>query len=564
MRNKKNMKKFFLVICLWIFFSGYSQRENDNWYFGNKAAVNFSGTAPLVLNDNMLDIPFESGSVSDYAGNLLFYTDGKTVMTREHSQMQNGFDLSQNGTNAQMVIVRSPQDENQYYIIVCSGGDNVSTNRISYSIVDMSQGNLGTNSLPLGIVLSNTKNIPIPDEFGNIFGSHGVTVVPDILGNYWVLIPNPKGDKLYSYLISSSGFNTVPVVSNIPMTLVTPNSYNKIFIKASPRLNFSNFSHYLSVMLYSGYYEDNESHVLSFNSDTGLITPDYDLTVTSLFPLTADFNKNGEILYLGRTTDAKVYAVNLLLSNTSVVSKLVYDNTDPTFMCKGIQRNSKNEIYVNFEGRNYLSKIIDPDSYSTVSLDPDNLYLNGNTTRNGLPQLIKYNVEDICSGYNLNKVLNTPEVNSNFTYQVLDYILVENNYETTSSNNITMKAGNNITFLPNTKLGYGSIVLAKIEPCVWQSTSKTMKKYSEKPLKLNLDENVPANNISISPNPTSEVLNIHSIEKMVSVSVFDMSGRKLNLPIVDNIVQVSSLTSGTYIITIKTRNQSFSKKFIKK
>lgn len=555
------MKKFFLTIFLWIFFLGFSQGKNDNWYFGNHAAVNFSGTTPVVLSNNTLNSGFETGSVSDKSGNLLFYTDGKTVMTRDHIQMQNGFDLSQEGALAQMVIVRSPENENQYYIIVSRVGINVSLDRASYSIVDMSLGSNGNNGFPLGEVI--IKDVPILDEYGEAFVSYGVTVVPDVLGNYWVLIPNADGNKLYSYKINSSGFNNVPEVSNIPST-ITPLDYSKTTLSASPRLNYTNFSHYLCITQFADSTQNNDSRVLSFNSDTGLLTLDYDLTITSLLPLTSEFNKTGEILYLGRTTDAKVYAINLLASYSSVVSKLVYDSNDSSLLCTDIQRNSKNEIYVNFEGRDYLSKIINPDSYATVSLDLDNLYLDGNTTNKGLPQLVKYNVEDFCSGYDLNKVLNTPEANSVYIYLVLDYIIAQNNYQTTSSNNITMKSGNSITFLPNAKLGFGSTVLAKIENCVWQSTSKNEKKYSAKPLRLNLDESDLSNTITISPNPASDVLNVFSSENVLSVSVYDMSGKKLETPYKENKINVSSLTPGNYIVNIKTKKQSVSRKFIKK
>ncbi|TXF79100.1 T9SS type A sorting domain-containing protein [Chryseobacterium sp.] len=71
-------------------------------------------------------------------------------------------------------------------------------------------------------------------------------------------------------------------------------------------------------------------------------------------------------------------------------------------------------------------------------------------------------------------------------------------------------------------------------------------------------------NISVYPNPTSDILNIRSKEKVNSVSVYDIAGRKIDVKLKDNTVNVKSLQSGTYIITVETSKGKISEKFIKK
>jgi hypothetical protein len=42
-------KVLLLLLISWGMNMIFSQGENDNWYFGNKAAVNFSGSTPVSL-----------------------------------------------------------------------------------------------------------------------------------------------------------------------------------------------------------------------------------------------------------------------------------------------------------------------------------------------------------------------------------------------------------------------------------------------------------------------------------------------------------------------------------
>lgn len=69
---------------------------------------------------------------------------------------------------------------------------------------------------------------------------------------------------------------------------------------------------------------------------------------------------------------------------------------------------------------------------------------------------------------------------------------------------------------------------------------------------------------AIYPNPTTDILNIRSDDKIKGVTVFDLSGKKLKVNFADNAINVKHLQSGTYLITVETANGSSSKKFIKK
>ncbi|WP_291122729.1 T9SS-dependent choice-of-anchor J family protein [Empedobacter sp. UBA7620] len=71
--------------------------------------------------------------------------------------------------------------------------------------------------------------------------------------------------------------------------------------------------------------------------------------------------------------------------------------------------------------------------------------------------------------------------------------------------------------------------------------------------------------VSVYPNPTSDVLNIKSLENVKSVEIFDLTGKKANIVILNNgVVDVRNLAKGAYILKVNSDNGSTSHKFIKK
>lgn len=67
-----------------------------------------------------------------------------------------------------------------------------------------------------------------------------------------------------------------------------------------------------------------------------------------------------------------------------------------------------------------------------------------------------------------------------------------------------------------------------------------------------------------SPNPTKDFLNINTDSKINSVSVVDVTGRKVNVKLDGNKVDVRSLSAGTYLINVETKDGISTEKFIKK
>jgi hypothetical protein len=68
---------------------------------------------------------------------------------------------------------------------------------------------------------------------------------------------------------------------------------------------------------------------------------------------------------------------------------------------------------------------------------------------------------------------------------------------------------------------------------------------------------------SIYPNPVTDILNIRTQEKVLNVSVYDMSGKLVNAQFSNGQVNVSMLPKGVYILIAKTEKAVYQQKLIK-
>jgi hypothetical protein len=72
------------------------------------------------------------------------------------------------------------------------------------------------------------------------------------------------------------------------------------------------------------------------------------------------------------------------------------------------------------------------------------------------------------------------------------------------------------------------------------------------------------NMISVYPNPATEFLNIQSEAPVTQVEVTNMAGRKMQVQLDHNKIDIRNLTPGIYTVSIEIKGNKFSKKIIKK
>lgn len=86
-------KTLLLLIFLFISLSSYAQGEANIWYFGYYAGLDFNSGSLVVLIDSKIFTYEACATISNASGQLLFYTDGKTIWNKNHQIMPNGTGL---------------------------------------------------------------------------------------------------------------------------------------------------------------------------------------------------------------------------------------------------------------------------------------------------------------------------------------------------------------------------------------------------------------------------------------------------------------------------------------
>ncbi|MBK8848170.1 MAG: hypothetical protein IPO27_17200 [Bacteroidetes bacterium] len=132
------MKSKLTLFFIFLFVSAQSQKYANHWYFGCNSAIDFNSGVPVVLSNSAMCQAEGCSSISDDAGNLLFYTDGSTVWDNTHVTMANGVGLGGNASSTQSaLIVRQPGTTTTYYIFTTDGFNG--GNGLQYNVVDMTQ-----------------------------------------------------------------------------------------------------------------------------------------------------------------------------------------------------------------------------------------------------------------------------------------------------------------------------------------------------------------------------------------------------------------------------------------
>lgn len=203
------------------------QREANIWYFGRFLGLDFNSGAPVPLNDGLTNTIEGVATISNAAGQLLFYTDGITVWNKLHGVMPNGTGLFGNPSSSQSgVIVPFINDPNRYYIFTV---DQLSGPRgLNYSVVNMSLAS-GNGDVEL-------KNVPLVNNV-----VEKITAVKHCNNrDIWVLAHGSASDIYYAWLVTATGISAGPVISHSGSVLpgvVPPSPLDSTslgYMKASP------------------------------------------------------------------------------------------------------------------------------------------------------------------------------------------------------------------------------------------------------------------------------------------------------------------------------------------
>ncbi|MEO5675625.1 MAG: PKD domain-containing protein [Chitinophagales bacterium] len=338
------MKKFlptlllsFAITCL------FAQQQTNQWRFGVLTGLDFNNGTPVSVSGSKCNTSEGSASVSDTAGNILFYTDGATVYNANDLMMYNGSGLMGNYSSSQSaLIVPLPESDSLYYIFTVD--EEAGTDGLRYSIVDMSlQSGLGAVTIKNILVLT-----PTTEKLTAVCRANS--------NNYWIITHGWMGNTFYAYELTDSGFNNTPVMSSVG-TNASGSSWNTIgYLKASPAGN----------KLAQAVWGNNYFELFDFNDTTGIVSHNLQLhgyNAASSGAYGVEFSPDGKKLYGTVITPGYIYQWDVSTTTDSLIlASKTQVGTSAVNFNGALQLASDGKIYMAQYGSSWLGVISDPDS----------------------------------------------------------------------------------------------------------------------------------------------------------------------------------------------------------
>lgn len=390
------MKKLFIVFLFLTTSYVTAQKEANFWYFGRNAGIDFSSGSPVVINDGQLNTDEGCSSISDKNGNLLFYSDGISVYTKNHELMKYSDgrlanDLRGNPSSTQSgLIVPNPEDENLYYIFsvgtdYVGGGSGLPSNPgFNYYTVDITKGN-GGEIIEGPVNLSNGRDTEWSEKV--------TAVQADNCKEIWIL--SLVQNSFYAYKVDKNGVNISPVISSTSSFLNDKRGYMKVSPDGK-KIAVADYNAGFNSQTNSFDLGNSKLTLFDFNSTTGsvsnplsgLITPQSDGA-----PYGIEFSQQSTKLYTATHdgTSSKIYQFDITEQDITSTKALINQKTGYR---GALQLATDGKIYATVpvsyqQGTGFLDVIDNADAQaSNVTYTSDAVQLNGTSTQ-GLPPFIQ-------------------------------------------------------------------------------------------------------------------------------------------------------------------------------
>mgnify|MGYP000153247924 CR=1 FL=1 len=379
------MKKKTVLILLFISLinTAFSQRETDNWYFGVNAGLKFTSNKAKAVIDGAMVSEDGTASLSDVYGNLLLYTNGKTIWNRNHQIMDNGDDLFGEPSNTQTsIIIPKPDRPGNYYVFYTKlKSEGIYSAGLYYSEI------LIDSNTPLGKVINKNKKLTASS-------SEKLTAVHHSDGkSFWLFSLNnveSEDATFFIHRITTNGI-ALPIKQK-----VNRNLSNRGAMKVSPdgkKLAVANFN--LRTV-----------HLFNFDSTTGSLSLKQEINLDrNLFhafsPLGIEFSQDSNLLY---TTNLEYDSPNIYFSITQIdlLSTSPFTNRQEIFKSTTLepgtmQLATDGKIYVSYYKKNsnaipnkFIGTINSPEKIGNESSYRQNqVNLLDKSTYRGLPNFVQ-------------------------------------------------------------------------------------------------------------------------------------------------------------------------------
>jgi gliding motility-associated-like protein len=361
-------KNKLLVWCFMLFltFDCFAQQEQTLWYFGEESGIDFSSGSPSLISNGELDTDEGSAVMSDNSGNLLFYTEGSNVWDKNHNIMPNGSGLFGHSSSTQTAVIVPLPSSSKYYIFTTTFQG--SANGLNYSIVDMSL-NGGNGDVT-------TKNLQITTPVCEKV----IAVQHANCDQYWIIVSAFNSSSYYAYLLSPSGLDQTPVVSNVGL-------YLDINFPLATTGQMSINADLNKVAVTYGGTEKNVLHVYDFDNVTGVLSNTTSVNVTML-PYGINFSPDGNLIYVTEMNQINQYDISSGIASAIQGSRTTlgtYGTLDGGY----IQLGPDGKLYVAIKGEMSLAIIQSPNNVgASCNYVQTGFNLGGKESKWGLPNFV--------------------------------------------------------------------------------------------------------------------------------------------------------------------------------
>lgn len=325
------------ILTIHVTFS-LGQNANFNWVFGNAAGITFTTSPPSIIPGVQLRTDEGCASVSDKNGDLLFYTNGRTVWNFNHSIITNGTGLMAHISSTQAALITSmPGNCDQYYIFTTDGAENNFSNGLRYSIVDMNASDGAGQVIQKNILL----HTPVVEK----------------------LIAVPASDSSYIWLLAHEWNSNAFLLFKITdknITLERKQNIGAIHAGGIGNINGVGYAkiNAAGTKIALVNRSINSVELFDFDRYTGLLSNPIDLNPIFEKAYGIEFSPDDSKLYVG--TDIQLYQYDLSDPNKAAIlaSESLITSTFRTI--RALQRGPDNKIYVALRNSSFLGVINQP------------------------------------------------------------------------------------------------------------------------------------------------------------------------------------------------------------
>lgn len=378
-----NKIRISLACCILfgLFLPSVAQNQFSNWYFGDKAGLNFSSVPPTILTNGSLSNLEGTATISDASGNILLYSDGQSLWNKQHQVTPNGSSLNGHPSATQgSVLVQQPGSSTIYYL-VSTGAVEQGTISVYYSIIDI------TLDGGKGDVVNGKKNILLytgsSEKCAATFHCDGTSI--------WLAFHDYPGTNYRAYQLTKSGLNTTPVISSV-------GTNHSVSRHRSGQMKFNRDGSLLANAVRGDAVSESSVDLVEFNRSTGAFTKLRAKLATTDLSYGVEFSPDGKLLYTASGTASapagtgKLHQFNLFAGSGSQAdiqnSRTLISSHSNIWYC-ALQLAPNGKIYLSPYNQTALGVVDKPNSLGTsCSFNFTGQALTGRKALLGLPNFI--------------------------------------------------------------------------------------------------------------------------------------------------------------------------------